>query len=431
VSPKTIPVDPYLPAHGNPGYRTLHYDLVLEYRVNAGRLTGRATISAVATQALTSFSLDLGAFRVGGVLVDGKAVRYTHSEGKLRVRAALTEGRAFTVEVRYVGVPRPTRSHWGDVGWEHLDEGALVASQPIGAPSWFPCNDHPSDKATYRISLTTASALTAIANGELVSQRTGAGTTTWVYSQREPTATYLVTVQIGRYDLAELGGGPVPQRAAIPARLARPFAHDFDRQGAMLLAFEELFGPYPFADYTVVVVDEELEVPLEAQGLSIFGANHVDGRRGHERLVAHELAHQWFGNSLTIGSWRDIWLNEGFASYSEWLWSEVSGAEPASAHAARWRSRLAAQPQDLRIGDPGVRNMFDDRLYRRGALTLHTLRTLLGDAAFFGLLRAWTATRRHGTVTTSEFTALAERHSPHPLDGFFTAWLYDTALPPG
>jgi aminopeptidase N len=209
-----------------------------------------------------------------------------------------------------------------------------------------------------------------------------------------------------------------------------PAARDFGRQDHMMAAFEELFGPYPFRAYGVVVADEDLEVPLEAQGLSIFGANHVDGRRGQERLVAHELAHQWFGNSLTIASWQDIWLNEGFASHSEWLWSEVSGGDPARAHAARWWARLAALPQDLRVADPGVRRMFDDRVYRRGALTLHALRTVLGDEGFFALLREWTATHRHGTVTTAQFTALAERHSPQPLTGFFAAWLHSEALPP-
>ncbi len=214
-----------------------------------------------------------------------------------------------------------------------------------------------------------------VANGTLASSRVSAGATTWVYEQPAPMPTYLATVQIGLYDQLDLAAGPVPQRAAVPARLRPAFAHDFARQPDMMAVFTSLFGPYPFTEYGVVVVDEELEVPVEAHGLSIFGANHVDGRRGFERLVAHELAHQWFGNSLTVAGWRHIWLNEGFANYAEWLWSEFSGGEPASVHAARWRAKLALLPQDLRVADPGVRRMFDDRVYRRGALTLHALRT--------------------------------------------------------
>jgi aminopeptidase N len=193
--------------------------------------------------------------------------------------------------------------------------------------------------------------------------------------------------------------------------------------------FEELFGPYPFRNYQVVVTDDELEVPVEAQGMSVFGANHVDGRRGHERLVAHELAHQWFGNGVGLADWRDIWLNEGFACYAEWLWSERSGGPTAAAHAGRAHARLARSPQDLRIGDPGVANLFDDRVYQRGALTLHGLRTRLGDGAFFGVLREWTATHRHGTATTSDFVALAQRHATEPLTAFFRTWLAEPRLP--
>jgi aminopeptidase N len=423
--------DPYLPGHGNPGYRTTHYDLDLHYRTGPGRLSGRATISATADRVLTEFSLDLGIFRVEQVLVDGAAARFSHRAGKLRIRPArpLPAGAPFTVTVRYDGAPRPIPSRWGDLGWERIDDGALVASQPTGAPSWFPCNDHPADKAAYRIAVTTKSRYAVIANGTLVSRETSANTTTWVYEQSAPMPTYLATVQIGRYRLLDLVAGPIPQRAAVPARLLTAAEHDFGRQSEMMTAFERLFGPYPFSEYAVVVVDEALEVPVEAHGLSIFGANHVDGRRGFERLVAHELAHQWFGNSLTVAAWRHIWLNEGFAKYAEWLWSELSGGEPAQAHAARSRMVLAAQPQDLRVADPGVRRMFDDRVYQRGALALHALRAAIGDATFFAVVREWTQIHRHGTVTTEEFTALAQRHASQPLGELFTAWLYEPALP--
>jgi aminopeptidase N len=424
--------DTYLPAHGNTGYRVTHYDLTLDYRPGAGRLAGRATIDAVAGQQLAGFNLDLIGLRVDRVLVNGsRPARYTHRGGKLRIRPAepVAAGAEFVVEVRYSGTPQPVRTpHWGDLGWDRLADGALVASQPIGAPSWFPCNDHPADKASYRISVTTASPYTVIAGGTLESWRVGAGSTTWVYHQPAPTPTYLVTVQIGHYQVLDLPG-PVPQWAAVPARLTDDFGHDFGRQHAMLTEFGRLFGPYPFREYTVVVTDDDLDVPVEAQGVSVFGANHLDGRRSSEHLVAHELAHQWFGNSLTVGDWRHIWLNEGFANYAEWLWSEVSGGESAAAHATRSRAALAALPQDLVLADPGVARMFDDRVYQRGALTLHALRTRIGDEGFFGLLRAWTATHRHGTVTTEEFTALAQDHSGEPLGDLFTAWLRRPALP--
>ena len=201
------------------------------------------------------------------------------------------------------------------------------------------------------------------------------------------------------------------------------------RQSEMLALFSERFGPYPFPSYTVVVTDDDLEIPLEAQGLSVFGANHMDGHRGSERLVAHELAHQWFGNSLTIGLWKDIWLHEGFAAYSEWIWSEASGGRSADEQARAAHTRLSGLPQDLVIGDPGPHGMFDDRLYKRGALTVHALRRYLGDEMFFTVLRTWTARYRHGTVSTEEFLVCAEEVSGRPMAGLLHHWLYEAALP--
>ncbi|HEY1574517.1 MAG TPA: M1 family metallopeptidase [Pseudonocardiaceae bacterium] len=423
--------DSYLPSHGNGGYRVRHYDLDLEYRIRTNRLTGRATIAAVATQALAAFSLDLAGLRVQRVLVDGLPARYTHQRGKLRIRPAgsLADGADFTVEVRYGGNPRPVASRWGDIGWDELTDGVLVASQPIGAPSWFPCNDHPSDKATYRVSLTTASAYTVLVTGNLVSRRLGAGSTTWVYLRPQPTASYLMSVQIGRYDQVVLAAGAVPQVAEVPVELRRAAEFDFARQGQIMVALQRFFGPYPFENYIIVVTADELDDPIEAQGMSIFGAGHVDGRRTHERLVVHELAHQWFGNSLTVAEWRHIWLNEGFATYAEWLWSETTGGLSAHAHALQWHARLATRPTDLKVADPGATRIFDERVYRRGALTLHALRRRIGDGRFFDLLHAWTDEHRHGTVTTDRFTALAQRYATEPLDELFTEWLWRTRLP--
>ena len=425
------PANRYLSTHGDDSYRVTHYDLELDYRPRSGRLSGRATLSARADRQLSEIRLDFGRLRVDRVQVDGVLARHIHRDGKLRVRPArpVAAGARFVVTMRYAGTPQPVRSHWGNLGWDMLTDGALVASQPIGAPSWFPCNDHPADKATYRMTVRTPSRYTVIANGLPVLRRTDAGTTTWVYDQRIPMSTYLATIQIGHYVLVDLPSSRTPQRAAVPRRLLHRFGHDFARQPAMVEAFARLFGPYPFPDYRVVVVDDELEVPLEAHGLSIFGANHIDGRRGWERLVAHELAHQWFGNSLTVADWRHIWLNEGFTKYAEWLWSEESGGQPAGVHAARSWAKVAALPQDLVVADPGVRRMFDDRVYERGALTLHALRLALGDTAFFALLREWTRRYRNRTVTTEEFEQAARQHATRPLDGLFTAWLHEKSLP--
>ncbi|MFB4317030.1 M1 family metallopeptidase [Actinomadura sp. 21ATH] len=418
----------YFPERGSDAYRVSFYDLSLEYRVGPNRLAGTAVLSIVPNGPLDRVELDLGPFRIGRVLVDGRPARFRQRRDKLHV----TPGRALagpcTLEVRYAGNPRPLRSPWGGLGWEQLTDGSLVAAQPTGAASWFPCNDRVQDKAPYRISVTTASGYHVVANGRLAGKSSAGATTTWVYEQDEPMAPYLASVQIGRYRGIEIAG-PVPQRLVFPPAAEERVRHDFGRQGEMIGVFARLFGPYPFGAYTVVVADDELEIPVEAQGMSIFGTNHADGGRGEERLVAHELAHQWFGNSLTLADWRDIWLHEGFATYAEWLWSEFSGGDPADEHALRWHARLARQPQDLVLADPGVRRVFDDRVYKRGALALHALRRATGDQRFFPMLREWTREHRHGSVTTAAFARHAQEHSPVPLDGLFTAWLHRGALP--
>jgi aminopeptidase N len=425
--------DSYDPKSGNGGYTVSHYDLVLDYRVSTNRLGAAAALSMHSTQRLSRFSLDLTGLTVTNVLVDGsRAARYTHSAGKLTI----TPGRPiapdtdFTVIVRYNGYPSPRSSPWGEVGWEELSDGVLVAGQPSGAPTWFPCNDHPSDKATYRIAITLASSYRAIAGGRLLSATVRSSRTEWVYESIEPMATYLATLQIGQYrsrPLSESRG--IPQFAFLPPDLLKEFDADFGDQPVMMRTFEELFGPYPFLQYTVVIADDDLEIPLEAQSLSIFGRNHVDGEGGSTRLIAHELAHSWFGNSLTASSWQHIWLHEGFACYAEWLWSEASGGAKAQRIAEQQWSRLNGLNQDLRIGDPGPDLMFDDRLYKRGALTLHALRLTVGDETFFAMLRAWTSANQYGSVTTEQFLDHAAgfaAHDPRPL---LSAWLFDAALP--
>ena len=433
-TPRTPVIDPYLPGNGNFGYRVSRYELDLQYKVAINRLAGTATITAVTLAALHTFTLDLsGALVVSKVSVNGQRPAQFRSAGaklSIALSSALPAGAAMTIVVRYSGNPHPIETYWGEVGFEELSDGALVAGQPNGAASWFPCDDHPSAKASYRIQISTDRPYLAIANGELVSRKARAGHTVWTYEQSEPTSSYLITLQIGMYETHRLTKSPVPMHAALPPRLRGEFDHDFARQPQMMKLFVKLFGPYPLSSgYTVVVTDDDLDIPLEAQGISIFGANHCDGNRSAERLIAHELAHQWFGNSVTARRWRDIWLHEGFACYAEWLWSENSGGRSATEWARHYHQRLRDLPQDLLLADPGPEDMFDDRVYKRGALTLHTLRTRIGDYSFFALLQDWTTRYRHSTAFTDDFIGLAARHTDESLQSLFHAWLYSKALP--
>ena len=422
----------YVPGHGDESYRVRSYDIELVVKLAGNHVEGTARLVAVPRVAsLERFALDLHHLKVGSVSVDGKAAKFTHRAGRLVVtpRKPLTSAASFTVTVKYSGNPRQVRGLDGLAGWEELDDGLIVASQPHGAPSWFPCNDRPADKASYRFTITTDSDYAVVSNGSLVSTRRRSSRTTWVYDQPEPMAAYLATLQIGRYDTVDVGGASVPIRLHFPPTHRRAVTEGpMMRQAAMLATFEEAYGPYPFGRYDVVITDDVLEIPLEAQTLSIFGHNYARPGWEHERLIAHELAHQWFGNSLTLEHWRDIWLHEGFACWSEWLWSERSGGTTAAAHARRHHRGLALQPKDLVLADPTPQLMFDDRVYKRGGCTVQALREKVGDEAFFAVLREWTAVHRHGVVTTPMFIELVCRRTG--LDAsWFDPWLYERALP--
>lgn len=426
-----VGLDPYVPDRGELGYDVDHYDLDLKYSISSNRLDGRAVITIRPTESLRWVVLDLAGLRVTKATVGGRAARWQQRGDKVRVEpsAALAAGRTIDVELRYQGNPGPTHSVWGPVGWEELTDGVLVASQPSGASTWFPCNDLARQKASFRVRISASSAYRVVVNGTLRSRHFGGSTTVWDYEQPEPTAPYLMAVNIGRYDEFAIGAGDPAVRGVVDPANRDVFDTAFDRVPQMIDVFEDRFGPYPFsAPFTVVMCSEPLEIPIEAQGQATFGTNHLDAR--HHRLIPHELAHQWFGNSVTASTWRDIWLHEGFACYAEWIWSEASGNRTAHEMALNHHHRLESLPQDLVIGDPGAKDMFDDRVYKRGALTLHALRLRVGDDAFFALLRRWTDTHRHGVVTTGDFEAMAADAAGASLDRLFGSWLRVGVLPP-
>ncbi len=426
--------DPYFPLDGNGGYEVADYALELDYEPATDALTGTATVRARATQALSAFHLDLRGLEVESVTVDGAAARHERDGDELVVtpEAPVADGAEFTTAVRYGGVPETIEDEFGTSGFFHTDDGALVVGQPDVAATWFPVNDHPSDPATFTIALTVPEGLTAVANGVLEGSTTAAGRTTWTWRAAEPMAPYLAGLGVGDFALDAYEAGGVRYWDAVdPGVSGLPVARaSLARQPEVVEHLSGLFGPYPFTAAGGIVDDvPELAFALENQTRPIYSPSFFTDPVSGETVVVHELAHQWFGDHRPLARWTDIWLNEGFATYAEWLWDEREGRGTAQERFAAETARPADDPfWTVRIGDPGPEGLFDEAVYVRGAMTVHALRTAIGDEAFFRLLPQWTG-RAAQPASRAEFVALAEEVSGQELDGLFTTWL-DTPRKP-
>lgn len=326
--------DSYYPTLGNGGYDVQHYDLALTADIDAGTIDGTTTIQLTATQDLSQFNLEFAAFNVESVVVDGASARFLYEGGEFVVIPAETipQGEMVEVVVTYDGTPSGS--------WIDYPDGVMVFGEPTGASGWYPVNEHPLDKATYTLEFTVDTGLTVAANGIAEVVSLGGETTTFRFEPRDPMASYLVTAAIGEFEIVEeVSGNGIPIRNYFASSLMddRAVRDAFASAPEMMDYFEAIFGPYPFEVYGVVVHDIAFGAALETQTLSTFGTSLAQ-----ETVAAHELAHQWFGNSVSLSDWRDIWLNEGFASYAQILWLEESEGQAAADRLTRaWYQNMA------------------------------------------------------------------------------------------
>ncbi|WP_033322421.1 M1 family metallopeptidase [Actinomadura atramentaria] len=422
--------DPYFPKAGNGGFDVAAYDIALTYTPKGRRIAATTRVTATATQNLSRFDLDFTGNTVRSVTVDGAKAAFRRDGGELVVTPArgLPKGRRFTVAVAYTGAPATDKDpELGKTGWIPTKDGAVTLSEPTGSSTWFPVSDHPSDKARFSYAITVPKGLRVVANGEPVGTAERRAATTYRWRTAQPMAPYLALVAIGKFDVRDgrSPGGVRTITAADPA--LRVKAADFQRDTAAVTDWEtKLFGRFPFDSTGGVVDNVGVGYALETQNRPVYPnpANDI--------LLVHELAHQWFGDSVSVARWKDIWLNEGFATYAEWLWREKHGKQTSDDRFAKLYAKPASSPAwKIKTGEPGKAGMFDEfAIYDRGAMTLHALRRKVGDAVFFRILREWPARFAHRNATSEDFIAFAERVSGTDLDGLFDAWLFTAAKPP-
>jgi aminopeptidase N len=435
--------DPFYPQAGNGGYDVRSYSLKLDYEPQNDQLDGDVTITARATQDLSSFNLDLRDLKVSSVTVNGQEASFTRRGQELTITPAdgLRRGREFTTRVVYGGhanyVLDPDKSK---DGWIPTDDGAFVVNEPQGAPTWFPANDTPKDFATFDFAITVPEGRTALANGRLVSTTDNGDTTTWRWRESSPMVPYLTTATNGVFELRIGTVNGLPEYNAVDPETRRFGQKDpepqlaWDRLNAThrpaLDLFTELYGPYPY-DSVGAIVDWAPNVFYSLESQTKPNYWHV----ASVATIVHELAHQWFGDAVVLERWPDMWLNEGFATWSEWIWFERTGGRTAQQEF----DALYATPEDSAAGQDlwfpapnalsGPEELFHTPVYDRGALTLQALRQKVGEATFLQIVRSWYAENRFSNVTTQDFIALAERVSGQQLDQFFQVWLFEEGRP--
>ncbi|MET0134770.1 MAG: M1 family metallopeptidase [Kibdelosporangium sp.] len=421
--------DEYYPDDGNGGYDVADYDVSITYDPATKQLDGDTTVTAAATAGLNRFNLDLRGLDVETVTVDDRPAQFERTgEHELVITppAPIAQGATFRTRVRYKGTPDKAEDGvLGVNGWQETKSGgAFVAGEPHSASFWFPANDHPRDKAAFRLSARVPDGWSAVSIGREEPSSSADGWTTYKWVEPTRTATYLTTVAIDKWTI---------ERSTLPGDIPvlSAYAPGTENQKALearlpeIIAFlSEKFGPYPQSAAGGIYLNEDIGFSLETQGRPTYA------RWTNLETVVHENAHQWFGNSVTVDKWADICLNECFASYSQWLWAETkerqnldqrykSGVDRMKNREAFWENKLYGM---------GAGKEFEG-VYDKGVFALHALRRQIGEPAFTRVLKEWPAAHKDGNASWVQFEEFVQQVAGQDLKGFFEAWFRGDKIP--
>lgn len=428
--------DPYTPMLGNTGYDVQKYTLRMTLDPEDPMVGAHVTVEAISTLAnLGQISLDFIGFEIDELQASGAELAgYAREEGKLVINfaAPLAEGQPFSLEITYSGEPAfepsdyaPFEPYLGLI-YQQERRRLYVLSEPDGSRYYFPCNDHPTDKARFRFEITVPEELVAVANGTLVDTQTeipnamldGRAGDRYIWEAADEMATYLAVIAIGDYVRVD-GRSPdgVELRSYVFPDLRVEMEAFTPTMGEMLDWMSARFGAYPFEAYGILTV-RGAGASMESQTMSV-----IAGSPSNEDLMAHEMAHMWFGDWVSLESWGDIWRNEGFATYIAALWVTRDSPGQMAQMMEYWEQPFRSGFLDRPLVNPPPREMFGISTYYKGALLVHDLREEMGDEAFFAGLRLYFERYGGGTAPHQQFQAALEEAAGKSLGAFFAEWL--------
>ena len=435
--------DPLFPGLGNGGYDVQHYTLNLRYPTADPHQTvqGLAVIDARATQDLSRFNLDFAGDSIGRVSVDGRPVQSSWRDGELVItpRRAIRDHHRFTVAVPYTASTTPEDPDSLITAWFETPSGSFTAFQPNLAHTKFPSNDHPSDKASYTLRFDVPDGTTAVGNGLPTDRRSVRGRTITTFEERDPMASELVSLNVGALSVVNRGKiGGITFRDVMPTSLVDALEPANALAPAHMELMKRYVGRYPFASYGTLSADSNAGFALENQTLSLYPAGFLIQAppAAYEPIMVHELAHQWFGDSVAPQRWRDVWLNEGHATWYEQLYGaekypEFYDFEAAIreyySHGDEWRT--AYGPVASPFSATNVLDLFNPNVYQGGATALYALRQVVGDRTFYEIERRWVHGYEGKSASTDDFIALASKTAHRNLGPFLRDWLYGSKTP--
>jgi aminopeptidase N len=425
--------DTLFPGLGNPGLDVQHYDLDLSYDHASTKVSANLGIDVRFTEDRAQFTLDSSGPQIDAVTVDGAPAQFDSGGDELRITPPQPEAKGVLahVQVHYHFTGDESGGGFPPSGWFNTAGGSYVLDEPDGARRWLPSDDHPSDKATFHVTIHVPTGVTGVANGALVAHTTAGGVDTWVWDEDRPMATYLIQLLTGDYAIIDATGPHgLPLTSAVLRSDVARMTPLVDGIGDQIAVLEQFFGPYPLERYGLAIGDSDAQVAMETQERSQFSDHSLTGDPAADRSVlAHELSHQWFGDAVTPRHWSDVWLNESFATYGEWL-AEFQSSRSASGDAVQAvaADALSHRPPGA-TADPTVDALFGTDVYTGGAVALEALRLTIGDDEFFDLLQRWVTDNTGTSRSTADFVALAEQVSGTDLTTFFHDWIYSVQPP--